>query len=232
MAARGAGVESDPIEIDLDDSLAPLTSAAGSCPAAAAPVAPAASATAPPKGKRILKRKHGAAQAPPTAPGAHDAGIDYGEITAEIAADNLAAHIAAKADQEMAPAPSTSKAGAAPTLDPAADDFGDDEEGQFSDIEPPAPAPVVRPSSSGPVDDADFDFSGSVAAVRQRCPLCDKPLALSWNEQRGRLEHTVAAKLRSTVYHLECILIRRGPGEDQPAQMQGSRRSCATDGSL
>ena len=216
MAARGAGVESDPIEIDLDDSLAPLTSAAGSCPAAAAPVAPAASATAPPpKGKRILKRKHGAAQAPPTAPGAHDAGIDYGEITAE-----------------MAPAPSTSKAGAAPTLDPAADDYGDDEEGQFSDIEPPAPAPVVRPSPSGPVDDADFDFSGSVAAVRQRCPLCDKPLALSWNEQRGRLEHTVAAKLRSTVYHLECILIRRGPGEDQPAQMQGSRRSCATDGSL
>ena len=32
---------------------------------------------------------------PPTAPGAHDAGIDYGEIAAEIAADNMAAHIAA-----------------------------------------------------------------------------------------------------------------------------------------
>jgi hypothetical protein len=40
---------------------------------------------------------------PPTrAPGAHDAGIDYGEIAADIAADNMAAHIAAVADQEMA----------------------------------------------------------------------------------------------------------------------------------
>ena len=36
---------------------------------------------------------------PPTA---HDAGIDYGEIAADIAADNMAAHIAAVADQEMA----------------------------------------------------------------------------------------------------------------------------------
>ena len=38
---------------------------------------------------------------PPTAPGAHDAGIEYGEITADIAADNIAAHIAAKADDMM-----------------------------------------------------------------------------------------------------------------------------------
>ena len=35
---------------------------------------------------------------PPTAPGAHDAGIDYGEIAADIAADNMAAHIAAATD--------------------------------------------------------------------------------------------------------------------------------------
>ena len=184
MVTRGAGVENDPIEIDLDDAPAPLTSAAGSWAAAAAPVAPAASATAPPKG--IRKRR--AAEEP------------------------LKRRLDGK---------SASSAGAAPTLDPAADDFGDDEEGQFSDNEPPAPAPVVRPSPSGPVDDADFDFSGSVAAVRQRCPLCDKPLALSWNKQRGRLENTDAVKLRSTVYHIECILIRRGPGEDQPAQTQG-----------
>ena len=33
---------------------------------------------------------------PPTAPGAHDAGIEYGENAPEIAADNMAAHIAAK----------------------------------------------------------------------------------------------------------------------------------------
>ena len=32
---------------------------------------------------------------PPTAPGAHDAGIDHGEIAPDIAADNMAAHIAA-----------------------------------------------------------------------------------------------------------------------------------------
>ena len=38
---------------------------------------------------------------PPTAPGAHDAGIDYGVLAPDIAADNMAAHIAAKADQEM-----------------------------------------------------------------------------------------------------------------------------------
>ena len=41
---------------------------------------------------------------PPTAPGAHDAGIDYGENAADIAADNMAAHIAAEGDKEMAPA--------------------------------------------------------------------------------------------------------------------------------
>jgi hypothetical protein len=35
---------------------------------------------------------------PPTAPGAHDAGIDDGEITADIAADDVPAHIAAEAD--------------------------------------------------------------------------------------------------------------------------------------
>ena len=35
---------------------------------------------------------------PPTAPGAHDAGIEYGEIAADIAADNMAAHIAAATD--------------------------------------------------------------------------------------------------------------------------------------
>ena len=33
---------------------------------------------------------------PPTAPGAHEAGIEYGENAPEIAADNMAAHIAAK----------------------------------------------------------------------------------------------------------------------------------------
>eukprot|EP00900_Chrysochromulina_parva_P027348 jgi/Chrpa1/9247/Chrysochromulina_OHIO_Genome00021808-RA len=46
----------------------------------------------------------------PTSPGAQDAGIDYGESAADIAADSMAVHIAAEADQEMAPAPSTSKA--------------------------------------------------------------------------------------------------------------------------
>ncbi|KOO36153.1 hypothetical protein Ctob_009550, partial [Chrysochromulina tobinii] len=35
---------------------------------------------------------------PPTAPGAHDAGIDDAEITPDIAADDMAAHIAAEAD--------------------------------------------------------------------------------------------------------------------------------------
>ena len=35
---------------------------------------------------------------PLTAPGAHDAGIHYGEIAADIAADNMAAHIAAATD--------------------------------------------------------------------------------------------------------------------------------------
>jgi DNA polymerase epsilon subunit 1 len=46
---------------------------------------------------------------PPNAPGAHDAGIDNGEIAADIAADNTASHIVGEADQEMAPARSTSK---------------------------------------------------------------------------------------------------------------------------
>ena len=42
---------------------------------------------------------------PPTAPGAHDAGIEYGEIAADIAADNMAAHIAAMADNMPPPPP-------------------------------------------------------------------------------------------------------------------------------
>jgi hypothetical protein len=41
------------------------------------------------------------ARPPPAAPAAHDAGIDYGVLAADIAADNMAAHIAAEADQEM-----------------------------------------------------------------------------------------------------------------------------------
>ena len=41
----------------------------------------------------------------PTAPGAHDAGIEYGEIAADIAADNMAAHIAAMADNMPPPPP-------------------------------------------------------------------------------------------------------------------------------
>ena len=35
---------------------------------------------------------------PPTAPGAHDAGIDYGVLAPDIATDNIAAHIAAETD--------------------------------------------------------------------------------------------------------------------------------------
>ena len=54
---------------------------------------------------------------PPTAPGAHDAGIDYGENAADIAADNMAAHIAAEGDKEMLPALLTSHPLPAP--DPA-----------------------------------------------------------------------------------------------------------------
>jgi hypothetical protein len=41
------------------------------------------------------------ARPPPAAPAAHDAGMDYGVLAADIAADNMAAHIAAEADQEM-----------------------------------------------------------------------------------------------------------------------------------
>ena len=45
--------------------------------------------------------KHNAKPPPPTAPGAHDAGIDYGEIATEIAADNMAAHIAAVDEEAL-----------------------------------------------------------------------------------------------------------------------------------
>ena len=43
------------------------------------------------------------ARAPPNS-GAHDAGIDYGVLAADIAADNMAAHIAAEANAPGAPA--------------------------------------------------------------------------------------------------------------------------------
>ena len=54
--------------------------------------------------------------APPCAPGAHDAGIDYGVLAADIAADNMAAHITAKADQEMW---SSARSGGKPSYPPA-----------------------------------------------------------------------------------------------------------------
>jgi hypothetical protein len=41
------------------------------------------------------------ARPPPAAPAAHDAGIEYGVLAADIAADNMAAHIAAAADSEL-----------------------------------------------------------------------------------------------------------------------------------
>jgi hypothetical protein len=40
---------------------------------------------------------------PPIAPGAHDADIEYGEIAADLAADNMAAHIAAMASPPQEP---------------------------------------------------------------------------------------------------------------------------------
>ena len=53
---------------------------------------------------------------PTTAPGAHDDGIDYGVLAADIAADNKAAHITAKADQEMS---SSARSGGMPSYPPA-----------------------------------------------------------------------------------------------------------------
>jgi len=53
---------------------------------------------------------------PPTAPGAHDAGIEYGEIAADIAADNMAAHIAAMADDMPPPPPAGRLAGQSSSL--------------------------------------------------------------------------------------------------------------------
>ena len=44
----------------------------------------------------------------PTAPGPHDAGIEYGVLAADIAADNMAAHIAA-ADEHAVMTDSTAK---------------------------------------------------------------------------------------------------------------------------
>ena len=49
-------------------------------------------------GMQDQSSKHNAKPPPPTAPGAHDAGIEYGEIAPDIAADNMAAHIAAVTD--------------------------------------------------------------------------------------------------------------------------------------
>ena len=48
---------------------------------------------------------------PPTAPGAHDGGLEYGDNAPEVAADNMAAHIAAV--PEDMPAPTTLTAHAA-----------------------------------------------------------------------------------------------------------------------
>ena len=53
----------------------------------------------------------------PTAPGAHDAGIEYGVLAADIAADNMAAHIAAEANAPGAPASGTAMMGRTMALD-------------------------------------------------------------------------------------------------------------------
>ena len=63
-----------------------------------------------------LRRREMQPPPPVTAPGAHDAGIDYGVLAPDIAADNMAAHIAAKADQEMW---SSARSGGMPSHPPA-----------------------------------------------------------------------------------------------------------------
>ncbi|KOO22448.1 hypothetical protein Ctob_002482 [Chrysochromulina tobinii] len=46
---------------------------------------------------------------PPTAPGAHEAGLEYGEIAPDIAADNMAAHIGAEPEDMPPPCSASTK---------------------------------------------------------------------------------------------------------------------------
>ena len=49
---------------------------------------------------------------PPTAPGAHDGGLEYGVIAPDVAADNMAAHIATMPEDLPSKIPSLLREGA------------------------------------------------------------------------------------------------------------------------
>lgn len=94
-----------------------------------------------------------------------------------------------------------------------ADDEGDDEDdARFSDDgEADAPGPPVDPVAEA---NDDFDFSGTLHAGQHRCPFCNKTFEVTWSAERKQLVHEDAVKLRGSVYHLHCVLLRRGPGDE------------------
>ena len=92
-------------------------------------------------------------------------------------------------------------------------DNEEEDEAQFSDGEVGISSKAADNVEEAAANDF-FDFSGTVPAVRNSCPLCNEPLAVTWSETRKQLVHLDAVRLRNVVYHLECVLTRRGPAED------------------
>ena len=102
-----------------------------------------------------------------TRPGAHDAGIEYGVLAADIAADNMAAHIAAEANAPGAPASGT----AVMEVPEAANDMAVDEAMSSGDDEAETagaePAGAGASGASSPVAAANV----TNAVVEESPPL-------------------------------------------------------------
>ena len=77
----------------------------------------------------------------------------------------------------------------------------------FSEDEADAEAPDA---SAAEALRGGFDFSGRVSAdaAQALCPLCNKPLEPSWDDERGELVVLGGVMLRHVLYHKECVRYR------------------------
>jgi hypothetical protein len=102
---------------------------------------------------------------PPTAPGAHDGGLEYGVIAPDVAADNMAAHIAAMPEDMPPPTTLTAHAAWMAEHDP------------FS------------PEAYETVEDAAKDRAAAAAAAAALVPSSIKELIITKSGFKGILKH-------------------------------------------
>jgi hypothetical protein len=171
---------------------------------------------------------------PVTAPGAHDAGIDYGVLAPDIAADNMAAHIAAKADQDKMW--SSARSGGMPSYPPAPAPASYKRAVDHSPVMNVIPGPGPRYT---PADDKQRAFDawvdpGMRDALRQRArklldanPCFLRALQMVNTDQGGLWIHVV---LLGEKQRVSCHVLRALQGAEEP--LFGREEWCLPNKSL